>query len=173
MHALTSGSLSHLQSLDLSYTLIGNESTRAIVQALATSCSDLRKIDLTSTSFVGSSRQAFTAFHETLGANAWPRLEEINLNYDEEEVAGDMVSTLAATGVGTSLRHMELSWPVNEGLVVQCLADIFHQGASLRELEFRIQLMTDPEDDVDDTEISEIFESSLTGRAGVKVKCYY
>ena len=129
---------------------------------MASSCGDLRKIDLTS---MGASSQAFAAFHEALGGNAWPRLEEIKLFYDDEEMAGDLMSTLAVTGVGTSLRHMELKWPVNQGVVVQQLADIFHQGAcpALRRLTFRTNC-----NHFDDLEAAKRLKGSLAGRARVE-----
>ena len=135
VRGLTSGSLSHLQSLDLTGTEIGDEPTKDVLKALAGSCRDLRKIDLTN---IGASSQAFAAFHEALRANVWPRLEEIKLCYRDEEMAGDLVSTLAAAGVGTSLRYVELEWPVNQGVTARRLAETFRQGAcpSLQQLTY-------------------------------------
>ena len=113
VNALISGSLSHLQSLNLNRTVVGDGPTKGILQALATSCHDLRKIDLTG---MGASSQALGAFNEALGGNAWPRLEEIKVFYHDEGMASDLVSILATTGVGTCLRHMEVKWRVNQGV---------------------------------------------------------
>jgi len=121
--------LSHLKSLDLTYTYIGDELTKDIVQALASSCHDLRKIDLTGMG--GSSHAIAASFHEALTSNTWPRLEVIKVIYWTEGMAGDLVSILAATGVGTSLRHIEVGWPFYDGLEVQLLADTFHKGACM------------------------------------------
>ena len=133
VYALISGSLSHLQSLDLTH--IGDEATRDILQALADSCPDLRRIDLNG---MGASSQALGAFHEALASDVWPRLGEIKVCYDYDEVAGDLMSTLAVTGVGTSLRRMELYWPCDQRVMVHRLARVLQQGAcpSLRVLHF-------------------------------------
>ena len=161
VHALTSGSLSHLQYLNLIRTKIGDEPTRNVLQALASSCPDLRKIDL---SEMGASSQALAAFHEALGSNAWPGLEEINLFFYDEEMACDLVSMLAARGVGTCLRHIELGVPVKQGIVVQRLADIFYRGAcpALRELVFHPVCSSRLFEDLG---ISKRLEGSLAGRA--------
>ena len=107
-----------------------------------------------------------------MGANAWPKLEEIKLDYDDEEMAGDLVSTLAATGVGTSLRHVELKWPVNQGAVVQRFANIFHQGAcpALRHVTFHAR-GEDP-DFLYGSGMFKTLKDSLAGRARVKTGYY-
>ena len=117
---------------------------------------------------MGASSQALSAFHEALGANAWPRLEEVKVDYNDEEMAGDLVSTLAVTGVGTFLRHMELKWPVNQGVVVQRLADIFHQGAcpALRVMSF---FAKDDHPRFTGSKPAEGLKSSLAGRARVDI----
>ena len=164
VEALTRGSLRHLQHLDLTHTGIGDESTRNILQALANCCRDLRKIALIGT---GASSQALAAFHQALKDRVWVRLENVNLCYDDETVAGDLVSALAVTGVGTSLRHMELQWRVYQGVVVQRLADTFRQGAcpDLRELVF-YQIGSYPRFE----EFFNILCGSLAGRARVKAE---
>ena len=171
VHALTSGSLGHLQYLDLTGTKIGDGPTRGILQTLAGFCPDIRRIDLTNC-YKGVSSQALAAFHEALAARAWPNLEEIKLCYDDEEMAGDLLSTLAVTGVGTSLRHVDLQWRFHEGVMVQRLVDIFYQGAcpALRLFSFHTRSLY-LNDDPGGSELSKRLKGSLAGRA--RVHTYY
>ena len=67
--ALTSGSLSHIQSLDVRSNGIRDEGMTEILKALATACHDVRKIDL---ACLGKLSQSLEAFHAALGHNAWP-----------------------------------------------------------------------------------------------------
>ena len=83
--------------------------------------------------------------------------------YIDEVVAGDLVSALAATGLGTSLRRMEIVWRFNDGVMAQRLADIFYQGAcpALRELKFTVQHRRSGD--------TKTLEESLAGRARVLI----
>jgi len=100
--------LSHLKSLDLTYTYIGDELTKDIVQALASSCHDLRKIDLTGMG--GSSHAIAASFHEALTSNTWPRLEVIKVIYWTEGMAGDLVSILTGCYWGGDISETYRGW---------------------------------------------------------------
>ena len=160
-------SIGHIQSLDLRCNdSVRDDALTDILVYLKNSCRDLRRIRLT---------KAVAAFHEALAADAWPRLEEIDVSYLEEGMIGSLATSLAARGVGKYLRRIDIGLPVCSFTslpIIHLLASAFSQGAcpALRWLCIRIEAQY--YDPVLEQQCNDILKGSLTRGTTVRVDYY-